>query len=76
MPSYTNPSVAALMRTEAGKTVLRAWKTVLRAWKQADMVLPVVNTRYNSNIRIVFIPVVRAVMPGPDRASLTTTHFL
>ena len=56
MPSYTNPSVAALMRTEAGKTVLRAWKTVLRAWKQADMVLPVVNTRYNSNIRIVFIP--------------------
>ena len=69
MPSYTNPSVATLMRTEGGKTVLRAWK-------QADMVLPVVNTRYNSNIRIVFIPVVRAVMPGPDRASLTTTHFL
>ena len=65
MPSYTNPSVATLMRTEGGKTVLRAWK-------QADMVLPVVNTRYNSNIRIVFIPVVRAVMPGPDRASLTT----
>ena len=63
MPSYTNPSVATLMRTEGGKTVLRAWK-------QADMVLPVVNTRYNSNIRIVFIPVVRAVMPGPDRASL------
>ena len=62
MPSYTNPSVAALMRTEGGKTVLRAWK-------QADMVLPVVNTRYNSNIRIVFIPVVRAVMPGSDRAS-------
>ena len=49
MPSYTTPSVAALMRTEGGKTVLRAWK-------QADMVLPVVNTRYNSNIRIVFIP--------------------
>ena len=63
MPSYTNPSVATLMRTEGGKTVLRAWK-------QADMVLPVVNTRYNSNIRIVFIPVVRSVMPGPDRASL------
>ena len=63
MPSYTNPSVAALMRTEGGKTVLSAWK-------QADMVLPVVNTRYNSNIRIVFIPVVRAVMPGSDRASL------
>ena len=37
MPSYTNPSVAALMRTEGGKTVRRAVK-------QANKVDPVVNT--------------------------------
>ena len=37
MPSYTTPSVAALMRTEGGKTVRKAPK-------QADRVLPVVKT--------------------------------
>ena len=37
MPSYTNPSVATLIRTEGGKTVRRAVK-------QANKVDPVVNT--------------------------------
>jgi len=45
MPSYTNPSVAALMRAEGGKTVRKAVK-------QAIKVEPVVNTLYNGNIRI------------------------
>ena len=37
MPSYTNPRVATLMRTEGGKTSRRATK-------QAIKVEPVVNT--------------------------------
>ena len=45
MPSYTNPSVAALILTLSGKTFRRATK-------QAIKVEPVVNTLYNSNIRI------------------------